>query len=124
MVIAQLGDGLIARVRPDGSSVLCTPEREGFANETASLGGSVSAADWVLTDEDEPEPGSCIIAATDGFSEIMNTTHLTEICHWLRDDIGPLDTRSRKKALDKEFGALSNAQRGDDHTFVLLWRST
>lgn len=124
MVLAQLGDGLIGQVDSGGNSLFHTPEQEGFANETTSLGGKVNAADWVLVDAEEPEPGSCLIAASDGFSEILEPENLGELCHWLRDDFGALDTRARNKALDKEFGALSKAQRGDDHTFVLLWRST
>ena len=122
LVLAQLGDGLVAMLKTSGEFVTLEPSGDRFSNQTTGLGVATSLADWRLYAEPMLEPRTTILLATDGISEDLKPTRRSEFVAHLRNDLGSMPAAMRWRRLTRELRNWPVPHHRDDKTLALLWR--
>ncbi len=118
-VLAQLGDGLLARRNCDGS-VRAHPSRVHDFGLTHALGTPHSLADWSLALADPLAFGEVLILATDGVSEDLETDRLGDFASWVVDDLGSQPRPGI--ALARELRNWPVPHHRDDKTLLVMWK--
>jgi serine/threonine protein phosphatase PrpC len=122
LVMAQLGDGLVAMRKADGTLHRLNFERTGFSNQTTGLGISRSTQDWQILTLPVLEIGDAILLATDGISEDLQSDRLSDFIAMLLTDFAPMPPYQRWQALCRELREFPVPNHLDDKTLAMLWR--
>jgi serine/threonine protein phosphatase PrpC len=121
-LVAQLGDGLIARRDAKGRCERYPVPRELEFSRTHALGTPHGLSDWSLHITTALAPGEAILMATDGVSEDLDLTQLDGFSRWLLDDIA---TRpSPAVALARALRDWPVPHHRDDKTLLVTWCPT
>lgn len=118
-VLAQLGDGLIARRGSDGE-VAIHPSRVSGFGLTHALGTPHTLADWSLAVVAPLSPGDALVLATDGVSEDLVPARIGDLAQWIIDEIatGPVPGRQ----LAREIRDWPVPHHQDDKTLLVMWK--
>jgi len=119
-LVAQLGDGLIARRGADGRCVRHRVARDLDFNRTHALGTPHALSDWSLELTAALAPGEALLMATDGVSEDLDLRQLDEFARWLLEDVARRPAPAA--ALARELRAWPVPHHRDDKTLLVTWR--
>lgn len=119
----QIGDGLII-YRQDGQLCALTPSRQGFGNQTDSLGQFFNQSHWVHNSFQLKKAGDGIILMTDGISDDLVTESLPDFFELLYQESLKNSRRRMKRWLQKELTNWATPLHGDDKTLAaIFWGS-
>jgi hypothetical protein len=118
-VLAQLGDGLIARRGADGA-VAIHPSRGAGFGLTHALGAPHTLADWSLALARPLTTGEAVVLATDGVSEDLEQARLGDLTAWVTGDLAAHPSPGR--ALARELRAWPVPNHQDDKTLLVMWK--
>lgn len=121
LVLAQLGDGMVALREPDGTVTRLDTVKEGFGNETTGLGVAKSSKEWSVITRSRPAPGTAILLASDGVADDLKPNCIGEFIQVLLDEFAPLSPKKRYQALASELRQWTTENHLDDKTLALLW---
>ncbi|MBM4292800.1 MAG: protein phosphatase 2C domain-containing protein [Deltaproteobacteria bacterium] len=119
-LVAQLGDGLIARRGADGRCVRHRVARDLDFNRTHALGTPHALSDWSLELTAALAPGEALLMATDGVSEDLDLRQLDAFARWLLEDVARRPAPAA--ALARELRAWPVPHHRDDKTLLVTWR--
>lgn len=122
LLLAQLGDGLVAKRRGDGSIECLASKEFDFTNETLGLGVTRSLSDWNIKEMELKEDG-IVLLATDGLSEEVVPEQVSAMMLWLSEELRGLSPRERWLKLSRELKNLDGPGRVDDRTLGLIFRN-
>lgn len=118
-VLAQLGDGLIARRGSDGSVTVHPARTDGFGL-THALGAPHTLADWSFALSAPLAPGDALVLATDGVSEDLEPGRLGDLACWIIDDLASRPGPGRQLAHELRNWPVPRHQ--DDKTLLVMWK--
>ena len=120
LVTADLGDG-VTLLRGSSGDVAVHGQRdtEGFGNETLALGVRHRLGDWRIAVL-PPQPGRCVVLATDGIADDLRLDALEGFVRWLAEEIAPLPPRRRGACLRKELHCWPVPHHTDDKTLAVM----
>ena len=121
LIIAQLGDGLAAIRKADGSTEILTGEREGFTNQTTGLGIAKSTKDWTVTIKPALPPNAVVLLTTDGIADDLVGERIGDFTHTLVTEFGEMPPSDRRHALHRELRNWATPNHLDDKTLAVLW---
>lgn len=119
LVLGQLGDGLVAVLRPELLTLALPEDR--FSNQTTALGVATSLADWRVHVEPAVTPGLAVLLATDGIADDLEPARHQAFVAYVRDELGPLPATARWRRLTRELRDWPTPHHRDDKTLALLW---
>lgn len=119
----QLGDGLII-YRQNGQLNILTPSRQGFGNQTESLGHSFNRNNWVYNNFQLKQAGDGIILMTDGISDDLVIASLPDFFELLYQESLKSSRRRMKRWLEKELTDWATPLHGDDKTLAAIFWGT
>ena len=117
--LAQLGDGLIARCGRGGDIEVHEVEPKDFGH-TLALGVPHRLDDWSLTMIEPLRPGEAVLLATDGVSEDLDRTRLTDLVGWVTNELAFGPAPGRRLAV--ELRAWPVPHHRDDKTLLVMWK--
>lgn len=120
VLIGQLGDGLALWRWPDGRLVCLSSEREGFANQTASLGSPDSRSRWRLH-ETRAIAGASLCLLTDGIGDDLLPEQFGEFLGYVERTYAPLPPRQRHARLARDLRNWPSPRHGDDKSLLFCW---
>ena len=121
LVLAQIGDGLVARRSSKGELVLLEPPGDRFANETIALGPGAKLEHWRVHEELDPNAGTGILLATDGVADDLVRERVPELIEYLQSHYGAMPSRRRASSLAAALRGWPVPRHGDDKTIALLY---
>lgn len=116
--LAQLGDGLLARRRVDGSMII-HPSRSQGLGTTFALGVPHALADWSLALAPALVPGETLVLATDGVAEDLELPRLGDLVAWAVAELGPDPSPGRRLRTELQHWPVPRHQ--DDKTLLIMW---
>ena len=119
--VAQLGDGLIL-CRSEGEFSTLTPERDGFANQTRSMGSSKSWLDWRMSRPRLVAPGDGIMMMTDGMSDDLRPDLLEPFFCMMQKECSGRSRRRARKWLQAQLEGWPTPGHSDDKTVAMIFR--
>ncbi len=119
-LMAQLGDGLIARRSLDGTITMhpSHPEEFGF---TQALGTPHTLDDWSLGMVAPMQAGEAVLLATDGVSGDLVDDRIGDLMDWLIEEIGSEPDANRR--LRSELHNWPVPHHQDDKTLLVMWKT-
>lgn len=121
LLVAQLGDGLVAIAGPDGA-VEVLGGRTGFSNQTIALGYARSLGDWTMARR-KALAGTAVLLASDGVSDDLIPERIGDLILHLTTHFGPMAPAQRQQALRRELIDWQTAHHRDDKTLAVIWQS-
>lgn len=121
LVLAQLGDGIVALREPDGIVTRLTPQKTGFGNETTGLGVARSTKEWSVITRSNLLPGTAILLASDGIADDLKPDCIGDFIEVLINDFAPLPPNKRYHALASELRQWTTENHLDDKTLAILF---
>jgi serine/threonine protein phosphatase PrpC len=118
-VIAQLGDGMVARRTVDGVAHVHVSNAEGFGR-TDALGTPHTLSDWSFTLTHPLAAGEAVLMATDGVSEDLEPDRIADLMAWVIDELGPQPNANR--LLRAELRNWPVPAHQDDKTLLVMWK--
>lgn len=116
----QLGDGLIL-YRQDGQLRTLTPSRQGFGNQTESLGEYFNKNSWVYSHFQLKQEGDGIILMTDGISDDLVEESLPDFFELLYQESIKSTRRRMKCWLQQELIEWATPLHSDDKTLAAIF---
>lgn len=118
-VVAQLGDGLIAR-RGEAGDVDVHPSRSEGMGLTHALGTRHTLADWSLAAAAPLAPGEILVLASDGVAEDLEPTRIGDLAVWVTEEVAA--ERSPARALAQHLRHWPVPHHQDDKTLLVMWK--
>lgn len=117
--VAQLGDGLIARMSANAEVSVHPSKAVGFGL-TDALGCPHTLAHWSLALGAPLEPGEALLLATDGVSEDLEFSRLGDLVSWVTGDLALHSQPWRRLASELRRWPVPHHQ--DDKTLLVMWK--
>jgi len=117
---AQIGDGLLL-IKTRGVLRVISPEREGFGNQTLTL-GQAKATDWATIEFQLSQAGDGVLLMTDGISDDLIPDQLESFFDVIHQQLKKSNKRRCKKWLTKELEEWSTPKHGDDKSIAGIFR--
>mgnify|MGYP006424774219 CR=1 FL=1 len=121
LVLAQLGDGIVALREPDGIVTRLTPPKTGFGNETTGLGVARSTKEWSVMTRSNLLEGTAILLASDGIADDLKPDRISDFIQVLIKEFAPLPPRKRYHAIASELRQWTTENHLDDKTLAILF---
>ncbi len=118
-LVAQLGDGLIARRNALGKVSPHPSDRRGFGF-TQALGTAHRLADWSYSISNALAENEALVLATDGVSDDIEPGRLGDLASWVIEELGPVPNPGRELANELRNWPVPRHQ--DDKTLLLMWK--
>lgn len=117
---AQIGDGLLL-IKAGGVLRVISPERDGFGNQTLTL-GHAKAADWATIEFQLSQAGDGVLLMTDGISDDLIPDQLEGFFDVIYQQLKKSNKRRCKRWLTKELEEWSTPKHGDDKSIAGIFR--
>lgn len=121
LILAKLGDGILAVRTADGKVDVLGSEREGFSNQTTGLGVARSITEWSILIKPCLLPGASVLLASDGIADDLLRESLGDLICFLTKHFGQMEPAARWRALCRELRAWPTPRHLDDKTLAVLW---
>lgn len=118
--LAQVGDGLVI-VKSAGIFRVLTPKRDGFANQTYTL-GLAESEQWMCCQIQLSQPGDGVLLMTDGISDDLVPEQLEQFFDAIFRRAMRLSKRAMRRWLERELAQWSTPLHGDDKSLVGIFR--
>lgn len=118
-LVAQLGDGVVARRSRDGRVHLHPSRNQAFGGLTHALGCPHSLADWSIVLNEPLRPGDAILLATDGVSDDLEPERIGDLISWAVEEIG--GQAHAHRLLRAELRNWPVPRHQDDKTLLVMW---
>ena len=119
-LVAQLGDGLIAR-RGLGGTITMHPARSEEFGFTQALGTPHTLDDWSLEMVAPMQAGEAVLLATDGVSGDLVDDRIGDLMDWVIEEIGSKPDANRR--LRSELHNWPVPHHQDDKTLLVMWKT-
>lgn len=117
---AQIGDGLLL-IKADGVFRVISPAREGFGNQTLSL-GQAKTTEWTTIEFRLTKAGDGVLLMTDGISDDLISDQLEGFFDAIFQQLNKSNKRRSKRWLTKELEEWSTPKHGDDKSIAgIFW---
>ena len=118
--LAQVGDGLVM-VKSAGIFRVLTPKRDGFANQTYTL-GHAGPEQWTCNQGQLSQPGDGVLLMTDGISDDLIPEQLEQFFDAIFHRARRLSKRAMRRWLERELAQWSTPLHGDDKSLAGIFR--
>ncbi|SNY58500.1 Serine/threonine protein phosphatase PrpC [Arsukibacterium tuosuense] len=118
--LAQVGDGLVM-VKSAGIFRVLTPTRDGFANQTDTL-GCAKPERWTCSQIQLSQPGDGVLLLTDGISDDLIPEQLGQFFDAIYHRTSRLSKRAMRRWLEQELAQWSTPLHGDDKSLAGIFR--
>lgn len=119
ILIAQLGDGLIAILNNDNLELLTVEKYDDFSNSTTALGVAKTLEEWKYKQFNRFNSDYKLLITTDGISEDLIESKYKDFINYLHN-YSYMSSRARKYRLSKMLKNWPTRFHNDDKTLVLL----
>ena len=117
---AQVGDGLLL-IRSNGRFRIITSQRDGFGNQTQTL-GRASDSDWSVAECHLAIEGDGVLLMTDGISDDLIPEQLEAFFDAIFLQLQGSNKRRCKRWLTRELMEWSTPKHGDDKSIAGIFR--
>lgn len=118
---AQVGDGLLL-IKADGVFKVITPARDGFGNQTLTL-GQAKATDWATAEFQLSKAGDGVLLMTDGVSDDLISDQLEGFFDAIFQQLSKSNKRRSKRWITKELEEWTTPKHGDDKSIAGIFRT-
>jgi len=122
LLIAQLGDGILALKNDNELEILNHPTEEDFTNSTTAVGVATSLNEWKYKIVNELPKDSIILLATDGISEDLIAEKIPDFIDYVAS-FKSLTHVKRKKKLVSMLNNWPTKFHSDDKTLSLIYKN-
>lgn len=121
LFLSQVGDGILAIRRQDGSVVTLEREASAFQNMTQTI-STVGANAWLMSNSLTLNEGDTLFMATDGIADDIESHRLGEFIHYLGSTYFEMQPKKRALEVRRALIGWPTPHHSDDKTFVLARR--